>query len=282
MGAPASTEDPDNAEFVRASPRSPKAVPNSGAVPASERSPYDERYKKSPGTAGPLRDPNRTMTSLTWRWLTVAGITLLAGFLLYPSVSWYTLSPAERQDREAHHERPRWLLNLGLDLRGGTHLVMTVEVDKAIESSLDRDAADLKREATEAKIPVDAAVRHDSHIELSLSSSADRNQFNDFVKEHFPNLSIQDSTTRDGRTTLQLIITEQEEKRIRDSALDQSLETIRNRVDQFGVAEPIIQREGDRDILVQLPGIQDPEHAKALIGKTALLEFKLVAKDPSA
>ena len=64
-------------------------------------------------------------------------------------------------------------------------------------------------------------------------------------------------------------------------AVDQSLETIRNRIDQFGVAEPIIQRQGDRDILVQLPGIQDPERAKELIGRTAVLEFKLVAEEGS-
>ena len=65
-------------------------------------------------------------------------------------------------------------------------------------------------------------------------------------------------------------------RRIKQSAVDQSLETIRNRIDQFGVSEPIIQRQGDRDILIQLPGIQDPERAKELIGKTAVLEFKLV------
>ena len=69
-----------------------------------------------------------------------------------------------------------------------------------------------------------------------------------------------------------------EQEQLRRFAVDQSLETIRNRIDQFGVTEPIIQRQGEHDIVVQLPGIQDPQRAKELIGKTAVLEFKLVAR----
>ena len=157
---------------------------------------------------------------------------------------------------------------------------MAVDVNKAIENALDRDAADLKREAGEAKIAVDSAARKDSRIEVSLNGSADRNQFTDFVKEHFPNLSIEDSKTQDGRVTFQLAMNPREEKRLRDFALEQSLETIRNRIDQFGVAEPIIQRQGDQNIVVQLPGIQDPQRAKDLIGRTAVLEFKMLADDP--
>src|SRR5262249_59319943 len=75
------------------------------------------------------------------------------------------------------------------------------------------------------------------------------------------------------------VLDRREVQRIREYALDQSLETIRNRIDQFGVAEPTVQRQGSQEILVQLPGIQDPARAKELIGKTALLEFKLVAED---
>ena len=73
-----------------------------------------------------------------------------------------------------------------------------------------------------------------------------------------------------------MTLSKEELRSLRDYAVDQSLETIRNRIDQFGVSEPIIQREGQQDILIQLPGIQDPERAKEIIGKTALLEFKLV------
>ena len=220
------------------------------------------------------------MTSITWRWLVVAAVTLLAGFLLYPSVNWYSLSPQERQSREDLRERPKSLLNLGLDLRGGTHLLMAVDVNKALENALDRDAADLTREAGEAKIAIATAARKNSHIEVSLNSSADRGQFTDFVKERFPNLSVENSTAQDGRVTFRLATDAREEKRLRDFTLEQSLETIRNRIDQFGVAEPIIQRQGDENIVVQLPGIQDPQRAKDLIGRTAVLEFKMLADVP--
>ena len=220
------------------------------------------------------------MNSIRWRWLVVAGVTLLAAFLLYPSVNWYTLSPQERQSREDLRERPKSLLNLGLDLRGGTHLLMAVDVNKALENALDRDAADLTREAGEAKIAIATAARKNSHIEVSLNSSADRSQFTDFVKERFPNLSIENSTAQDGRVTFRLATDAREEKRLRDFTLEQSLETIRNRIDQFGVAEPIIQRQGDENIVVQLPGIQDPQRAKDLIGRTAVLEFKMLADVP--
>ncbi|HVO22911.1 MAG TPA: protein translocase subunit SecD [Candidatus Margulisiibacteriota bacterium] len=220
------------------------------------------------------------MNSIRWRWLVVAGVTLLAAFLLYPSVNWYTLSPQERQSREDLRERPKSLLNLGLDLRGGTHLLMAVDVNKAIENALDRAAADLTREAAEAKIALASAVRKNSRIEVSLNNSADRTQFTDLVKQRFPNLSIESSKAQDGRVTFQLATNAREEKRLRDFTVEQSLETIRNRIDQFGVAEPIIRRQGEQDIVVQLPGIQDPQRAKELIGRTAVLEFKMLAEVP--
>ena len=222
------------------------------------------------------------MRSITWRWLVVAGVTLLAAVLLYPSVSWYRLSAEERQSREDLRERPKSLLNLGLDLRGGTHLLMAVDVNKALENALDRNADDLRREAGEAKIAIAGAVRRNARIEVSLNSTADRSQFTDLVKQRFPNLSIESTTAQDGQVTLQLATNAREVQRLRDSTIEQSLETIRNRIDQFGVTEPIIQRQGDENIVVQLPGIQDPQRAKELIGRTAVLEFKLLADVPGS
>jgi preprotein translocase subunit SecD len=96
------------------------------------------------------------------------------------------------------------------------------------------------------------------------------------LKSDFPNLTVANTQTSGGTTEFSLTLSKEELKSLRDYAVDQSLETIRNRIDQFGVSEPIIQREGQSDILIQLPGIQDPERAKEIIGKTALLEFKLV------
>ena len=92
----------------------------------------------------------------------------------------------------------------------------------------------------------------------------------------FPNLTVAKTETSGAATELILSLSKEELRSLRDYAVDQSLETIRNRIDQLGVSEPTIVRQGQQDILVQLPGIQDPERAKAIIGKTALLEFKLV------
>ena len=99
------------------------------------------------------------------------------------------------------------------------------------------------------------------------------------MKNQFPNWSSSPDPGAEAGTTV-LGFDEREERRIREFAVDQSIETIRNRIDQFGVREPIIQRSGSDGILVQLPGIQDPQRAKELIGKTAVLEFKLVARPP--
>ncbi|MBI5244769.1 MAG: protein translocase subunit SecD [Elusimicrobia bacterium] len=137
------------------------------------------------------------MSKLQMKWAAVLALVVLAGFLLYPTFDWYSKTPSERDRLEANRLRPRWLLNLGLDLRGGTHLVMELDV---------------------SKLPQDADVK---------------------------------------------------------DAVDRAIEIIRNRVDQFGVAEPVISRQGERWIVVQLPGITNTVAAKDIIGKTALLEFRM-------
>jgi preprotein translocase subunit SecD len=214
-------------------------------------------------------------SSLLYRTLLIVGLILIAAVYLVPTFVtdlpqfWKDYLPTQR-------------VHLGLDLQGGTHLVLSVDLEKAVENSLDHNIDDLKRELTEAKLSVDAIERQDSRIQVRISSTENRTQFTDFLKERFPNLAIENSTVEDGTAQLELGFTKREEQHIREFALDQSLETIRNRIDQFGVSEPVIQREGSQDILVQLPGIQDPQRAKDLIGRTAVLEFKLLADVPNA
>lgn len=144
------------------------------------------------------------MTKLQWKWAGLLALMGLALLFLYPTLDWYSLAPAERQKREAARLRPRWLLNLGLDLKGGTHLLMELDVEKL---GPEEDLAD---------------------------------------------------------------------------AMSRAIEIIRNRIDQFGVAEPLIARQGQRWIIVQLPGISNSEQAKQLIGKTALLEFRMVDSSEAA
>ena len=136
-----------------------------------------------------------------YKWIGLLILLVGAVFLLYPSVNWYSLDPAERAKLEALRERPKYLVNLGLDLKGGTHMVMELEVDKL-----------------DAKTPL-----HD--------------------------------------------------------AMSQAIEIIRNRVDQFGVAEPLIVQQGARWIVVQLPGVTDSAHAKELVGKTVCVVANLPPRD---
>jgi preprotein translocase subunit SecD len=166
-------------------------------------------------------------------------------------------------------------IHLGLDLQGGSHLVLTVKVDKAIENNVERIREDLTKTLREKGISGVSVERQGTQIELKApSASAER--VRGLLKSDFGNLAEVKFQTSGGTTDWVLTLSKDEMKSLRDYAVDQSLETIRNRIDQFGVSEPIIQRQGQEDILIQLPGIQDPERAKEIIGKTALLEFKLV------
>ena len=112
---------------------------------------------------------------------------------------------------------------------------------------------------------------------MKLADQDQRDAFDGVLADRFPTLKIENTSAEGGLPVYALVLLKSEEQRIRDFALQQSLETIRNRIDQFGVTEPVIQRQGSEDILVQLPGIQDPERAKELIGRTAVLEFKLLS-----
>jgi preprotein translocase subunit SecD len=171
-------------------------------------------------------------------------------------------------------------IRLGLDLQGGTHLVYTVDVDRAVSNHLERAAEDLKNEAKSELIGLGSITTQDAMIVVRVSDPAKRGALEQVVSERFPNLSlVPDGGAGD---VVRVKMTAATVREIREGAVDQSLEIIRNRVDQFGVAEPIVQRQGTQDLLVQLPGIQDPERAKTLIGKTAALEFKLVARDSTA
>ncbi len=169
---------------------------------------------------------------------------------------------------------PQKTINLGLDLQGGIHLVLGVEADKHVASQTDRAAEDLKSQLERKGIAVKRVAREGgATIVVELASPQAWNDLLTVVGE-FQRFERRDEDAAAGR--LKLVMNEKEADRLRDDAVRQGLETIRNRVDQFGVAEPTITRQGSDRILIQLPGIQDPARAKELIGKTALLEFKLL------
>ena len=167
-------------------------------------------------------------------------------------------------------------IQLGLDLQGGTHLLMEVKLDEAVKTQARRRADDLKRELKANKIDADVSVDATANINVKLKSSGDRTPFLDLVQKSFSDMTVSSNSDSAGGPIYSMAYKPAELQTIRTNAMDQALETIRNRIDQLGVRETTVAKEGDNEILVQLPGIQDPERAKELIGKTAVLQFKLV------
>ena len=169
---------------------------------------------------------------------------------------------------------------LGLDLQGGMHLVLEVKVEKAVEASLDRIADDIKRDITEEDLEVDRVkvLFSTRQVNIRMVDNLDLPPVKTILG-NYPFLSMVSEDS--DRLGLVYLMTLDLVKQIVQNAVSQVLETIRNRVDQFGVSEPTIQAQGENRILVQLPGVKDPERAINLIGKTARLEFKLLDEENS-
>jgi len=171
---------------------------------------------------------------------------------------------------------PTTSIQLGLDLQGGTHLLMEVKLEDAVDTALTRRGDDLKRELKSNKLDVnEISTATGGALTVKLKTPDERTPFLDLIAKSGPDLAVA-SVESAGGPVYSVRFKDRDETQVRGNAMDQALETIRNRIDQLGVRETTVVREGDRDILVQLPGIQDPERAKELIGKTAVLEFKLV------
>jgi len=206
------------------------------------------------------------------RVILLAIATLITGYYIVPSVAPVGGLPSLLPGILPRAER----VNLGLDLQGGMHLVLEVQGDKAVESSTDRLLEEARRLLDKEKIGVARLVREGpSTVVLKVAKVEERDKAQRVLGELVTLDKLPGATPDELRLTLQ----SREVKRIEELAVRQSLETIRNRVDQFGVTEPHIVPEGDRRIVVQLPGIRDPQRAINIIGKTALLELKAV--DPT-
>jgi preprotein translocase subunit SecD len=207
----------------------------------------------------------------------VGGRFALLGLVLILSLVFFLPSyPA------AYHGLPDWLkkvlpnkgITLGLDLQGGIHLVLEVDEQRAVEIAVDRAVTAIQDMATDKKLEVDSVTRTGpSQIAIEFKNGELKTELKKLL-EDFPSFVEVEGAESGNRLLYEL--REGEIKRIKDSAINQALETIRNRIDQFGVAEPLIQRQGLKQIVVQLPGIKEPKRAKDLIKETALLEFKML------
>ncbi|MDD2365202.1 MAG: protein translocase subunit SecD [Desulfuromonadaceae bacterium] len=177
---------------------------------------------------------------------------------------------------------PKDKIHLGLDLQGGTHLVMQVDTDKAIEGILDLVATDLEDTLTGKNLHYKRIVRDGADkVSIVLYEKGTADTVQKLIKDKYPTYEQSPTFDEAGFVALTLRVNEKEIQDRKDKAVQQALETIRNRIDQFGVSEPTIQREGISNIVVQLPGIKDPQRAIELIGRTARLDFKMVREDLS-
>jgi preprotein translocase subunit SecD len=175
---------------------------------------------------------------------------------------------------------PAWLdalgakaMYLGLDLRGGVHFLMEVDMDAAVKQAEERYNDDVRQAFRAAKIRYQSVSKEGARIKVKLNSADDRAAAVNVLARDFPGLDIKDTEAQD---EILLTMAEKEIREIKKNAVGQNITTLRNRVNELGVAEPVIQQQGDNRIVVQLPGVQDTARAKEILGTTATLEYRLV------
>ncbi|ADD69212.1 protein-export membrane protein SecD [Denitrovibrio acetiphilus DSM 12809] len=171
-------------------------------------------------------------------------------------------------------------LKLGLDLQGGMHVVLGVDTDKAVEAKVEAMANQLRKELATEKVDFAFVQKTDMKtLSISLRSKEAFEQAKEIIAENYPTLQ---NISISKENTLSYMLESSAVTRVRDYAVEQSLEVVRNRIDEFGVSEPVIQRQGKKQVVVQLPGVTDPDRAIDLIGKTAQLKFYIVDDNVSA
>jgi len=182
---------------------------------------------------------------------------------------------------------PNWIsgfglkpMSLGLDLRGGVHFKFQVDLDAAIEQRLNQYIADINKALIDKRIRRNIK-KQGNIISIELSDPEDLSSARSLIREIDPLLEIKTLTTNLS-PVLQVAMTQDQLKQRRDFAIQQNILTMRNRVNELGVAEPIVQRQGLDRIVVQLPGVQDPTQAERILGATATLEFRMVCENESA
>ncbi|RMP64257.1 protein translocase subunit SecD [Pseudomonas kitaguniensis] len=182
---------------------------------------------------------------------------------------------------------PKWLrsigahpMKLGLDLSGGVHFLLEVDMDKALDARLKVYEGDVKSLLRKEKLRYRSLPQLNGAIQLGFADEASREQARALIRKSFTDFDIVPADLN-GQAVLRLAMTPAKLAEIREYSIKQNLTTVRNRVNELGVAEPIVQRQGANRIVVELPGVQDTAEAKRILGKTANLEFRLAA-DPGA
>ncbi|MEK5769428.1 protein translocase subunit SecD [Acinetobacter variabilis] len=178
---------------------------------------------------------------------------------------------------------PEWLqkigakpMKLGLDLRGGVHFLLEVDMDKAIAQRMDTSATDLRRQLRDNNLKFNSLNLSNNTIVVQFANNDDRAAVMDFLRRNGNEFNQQAVATETG-STLRLNYTDTRKQEIESYAVNQNLTTLRNRINELGVAEALVQTQGSNRIVVELPGVQDTAEAKRVLGRTANLEFRLVS-----
>jgi preprotein translocase subunit SecD len=179
---------------------------------------------------------------------------------------------------------PDWLRNLGaspmklgLDLSGGVHFLLEVDMDKAIETRLNVYEGEVKSLLRKERVRYRSLPQADDAVQLGFADEATLSAAQSLIRKNFNDFEMT-ANERNGQQVLRLTITEAKLAEIREYSIKQNLTTVRNRVNELGVSEPLVQRQGANRIVVELPGVQDTAEAKRILGKTANLEFRLAAE----
>lgn len=182
---------------------------------------------------------------------------------------------------------PDWLrainaqpLNLGLDLRGGVHFLLEVDMQAALENALEQKVGDIRRLLREEGIRYRGVTLEDGSILVRFVDEQTRDAALELLDAEYRELEFRKAGSAD-RPRLTARLTEAAAEEERESALEQNVTTLRNRVNELGIAEPVVTRQGQQRIVVQLPGVQDTTRAKDILGATATLEFRLVHGTPA-
>ena len=184
---------------------------------------------------------------------------------------------------------PGWLASigalpmyLGLDLRGGVHFLLQVDMKAALEKAGDRYVTDLRSLLRNEKIQYSGIAREGAGVAMRFRDEAERGKAILAIDRNFPDLVAREQDAPGGELRLVAQLKPEAQKRIQDGAVQQNIQILRNRVNELGVAEPIIQQQGAERVVVQLPGVQDTARAKDILGRTATLEVRMVNEEPGS
>jgi len=181
---------------------------------------------------------------------------------------------------------PQWLaaigalpMYLGLDLRGGVHFLLQVDMKAALDKVADRYTTDLRSLLRNEKVVYAGVAREGNNVVVRFRDDSERNKARILIERNFADLLVREADSG-GELRLLASLKPEAQKRFQDGAVAQNIQILRNRVNELGVAEPIIQQQGAERVVVQLPGVQDTARAKDLLGRTASLEIRMVNEEP--